>query len=48
MTRRIIDLSVSLLAAINSDPPVFAQQITYVDHRVGATQLAASFSRETR
>jgi hypothetical protein len=32
-----------LQAGIKSDPPAFTPQITYVDHRVGATQLAESF-----
>jgi hypothetical protein len=43
MVRQIIDLSVSLQADIKSDPPGFTPQINYVNHRVGATQMAEIF-----
>ena len=43
MTKRIIDLSVTLKMGIASDPPVALPQIDYVDHRAGAVQLAEMF-----
>lgn len=43
MTKRIIDLSVTLKMGIASDPPEVLPQIDYVDHRAGAVQLAKMF-----
>jgi kynurenine formamidase len=43
MARQIIDLSVSLQADIKSDPPGFTPQIKYVNHSVGAAQMAEIF-----
>ena len=36
MTRKLIDLSVSLKAGIASDPPGMLPEITYIDHRQAA------------
>ena len=43
MTRRIIDLSVTLKPGIRSDPPGFLPEITYINHEAGAAQMAAAF-----
>lgn len=40
---RYIDLSIAIENDIPSDPPGFGPQITYIDHKTGAGQLAASF-----
>ncbi|MFI0397230.1 cyclase family protein [Paracoccus jiaweipingae] len=43
MTRKIIDLSVPLMAGIASDPPGAEPQITYLDHSQTAPQLTGFF-----
>ena len=43
MTRRIIDLSVSLKAGIASDPPHMLPVIEYEDHQVGAARFVETF-----
>ncbi len=43
MARRIVDLSVSLMAGIRSDPPPTLPQIDYLGHAAGAAQLVAAF-----
>lgn len=43
MTRRIIDLSVSLRAGIASDPPMMLPEIDYLDHTAGAGQMIGLF-----
>jgi kynurenine formamidase len=43
VTRRIIDLSVSLQSGIASDPPMMLPEIDYVTHRESAPQVAALF-----
>ena len=40
---RFVDLSVPLETGVAADPPGFAPEIEYVDHRQGAAQLAAAF-----
>jgi len=43
MTKKIIDLSISIEADLPSDPPMMIPQITYVDHKTGATQMKDFF-----
>lgn len=43
MARRIVDLSVALEAGIASDPPGHTPDITYIDHRQSAPDMAAFF-----
>ena len=43
MTRRIIDLSVPLMAGIVSDPPMMLPEIDYLDHAAGAEQMTDLF-----
>lgn len=43
MRRRIIDLSVPLRAGIASDPPGHRPEITYIDHRQSAAEMAGFF-----
>ena len=43
MTRRIVDLSVPLMAGIASDPPNSLPQIEYLDHHATAPGLAEFF-----
>ena len=43
MARRIIDISVPLMAGIVSDPPHMLPQIEYMDHHATAPALAAFF-----
>lgn len=43
MTRRIIDLSVPLMAGIASDPPGAEPQITYLNHAQTAGQITGFF-----
>ncbi len=43
MARRIIDISVPLMAGIASDPPMMLPRIEYVNHRESAPQVAAMF-----
>jgi kynurenine formamidase len=43
MVRRIIDLSVTLKAGLNADPPGSLKAINYTDNATGAAQLAAAF-----
>lgn len=43
MPRRIVDLSVALEAGIASDPPGHTPEITYIDHRQSAADMAAFF-----
>ena len=43
MARRIIDISVPLMAGIVSDPPHMLPQIEYIDHHASAPALAAFF-----
>ena len=43
MARRIIDISVPLMAGIASDPPHMLPNIQYLDHHATAPDLAASF-----
>lgn len=43
MPRRILDLSVALEAGIASDPPAHTPEITYIDHRQSAPEVAAFF-----
>jgi kynurenine formamidase len=43
MPRRIVDLSVALEAGIASDPPGHTPDITYIDHRQSAPDMAAFF-----
>lgn len=40
MTRRIVDLSVTLKSGIASDPPSIAPEITHYDHAFGAAEFA--------
>ncbi len=40
MTKRIVDLSVTLKSGIASDPPGFLPHLDYIDHNAGASQLA--------
>jgi kynurenine formamidase len=43
MARRLIDLSVALEAGISSDPPMMLPEITYLEHRDTAGQVAGFF-----
>lgn len=43
MPRRIVDLSVALEAGIPSDPPGHTPEITYIDHRQSAPEVARFF-----
>lgn len=43
MARRIIDISVPLMAGIASDPPHMLPQIEYIDHHASAPALASFF-----
>lgn len=43
MTKRIVDLSVTLKPGIASDPPGFLPHLDYVDHNAGASQMAGMF-----
>ncbi len=43
MTRKIIDLSISLEAALPSDPPILIPKIDYSDHSQGAEQMEEFF-----
>ena len=43
MTRRIVDISVPLMAGIASDPPHALPQIEYLDHHATAGGMAAYF-----
>jgi kynurenine formamidase len=43
LTRRIVDLSVTLKAGIKSDPPNMLPAITYTDHKTGFGEFAKMF-----
>jgi kynurenine formamidase len=43
MTRRIVDLSVSLEMGIASDPPIMMPDITYLNHQETAEQIMSFF-----
>ncbi|MEN8832312.1 cyclase family protein [Pacificibacter sp.] len=43
MSRKIIDLSVSLTDQVVSDPPGLGPKITYVDHKAGAAEFSQFF-----
>lgn len=43
MTRRIIDLSVTLTDRVKSDPPGLGPKITHVNHDAGAAEFEAMF-----
>lgn len=43
MTKRIVDLSVTLKSGIASDPPGFLPHLDYIDHNAGASQMAEIF-----
>lgn len=43
MTRRFVDLTVPLEAEIASDPPPMLPQITYIDHKMSASQVTSFF-----
>lgn len=43
MTRRIIDISVPLMAGIASDPPGYEPKITYLDHATTGPAVAGMF-----
>jgi len=40
MARRLIDISVPLMAGIKSDPPYALPQIEYLDHHMTAPRMA--------
>lgn len=41
--KQIIDLSISIESGLPSDPPMMIPEITYVDHKTGATQMKDFF-----
>lgn len=43
MPRRLIDISTTLRAGIPSDPPQMLPDIEYLDHAIGAVEMAAAF-----
>ena len=43
MTRKIIDLSISIEPDLPSDPPIMIPKIDYVDHAQGAVQMEEFF-----
>jgi kynurenine formamidase len=48
MTRRIVDLSVSLQAGIASDPPIMLPEINYMNHEQTVDQILAFFPGLTK
>ncbi len=43
MSRKIIDLSISIEPGLPSDPPIMIPQVTYIDHNMGADQMEDFF-----